>query len=164
MKTIKNGGGVRSIRVFVLILGFRFNKLNTHTHIFNNITSHRHSSNRLNRLCEVMTVAEKNFSAIHRRWEDLGNSHGRDAVCFILRDEAVKNILLSLLRQLQSPNLDCEVAWTRFYVATQQQLVLASNGERSTAPSLSLIQISSPYTIKLPSPVALKSLSLVRSY
>ena len=66
MKTKKNEGwGVRSIRIFVLILGFRFNKLNTNPHIFNNdVTSYQHSSNGL---CEVMPVAEKNFSAIHRR-------------------------------------------------------------------------------------------------
>ena len=56
MKTIKNGGwGLKSNRLFVLILGFRFNKLNTHPHIFNNdVTSYQQPSNRL---CEVMTVA-----------------------------------------------------------------------------------------------------------
>jgi hypothetical protein len=81
-----------------------------------------------------------------------------------LRDEAVKNILLSLLRQLHSPILDCEVAWTHCDVATQQRQVLSSNGGRSTASSLSLIQISSPYTINVPSPVALKSLRLIQRY
>jgi hypothetical protein len=111
-----------------------------------------------------MTVAENNFCAIARRREDLGNSRDRDSICLFLRDEAVKNILLSLLRQLKSPILDCEVAWTHCDVATQQRQVLASNGGRSTASSFSLIQISSPYTINLPSPFALKSLRLIRRY
>jgi hypothetical protein len=107
-----------------------------------------------------MTVAEKNFCAIPRRREDLGSFRDRDSICPLLRDEAVKNISPSLLRQLKSPVLDCEVAWTHCDVATQQRQVLDSNGGRSTASSFSLNQISSPYTINLPSPFALKSLRL----
>jgi hypothetical protein len=73
MKTKKNGGGGGG-----------------GTPIFNNdVTSYQHTSNGLNRLCEVMTVAEKN-SAIHFRQEDPDNSRGRDSVCFFLRDEAAK--------------------------------------------------------------------------
>jgi hypothetical protein len=111
-----------------------------------------------------MTVAERNFCAIHRRREDQGNSRGRNSVCYFFRDETVKNITKSaaavtkshfgLLRCLDT--VLCRhktAAGPCFELRTEYWLFSFFKSNKFSL-----------YAITLPSPVALKSLRLIRRY